>query len=82
MQLVNLIEGGQQKQMSKRQGQFVTLDDLIDDIGVDAARFFLLMRSHDTTLDLDLQLARRGIEGREKFIFREHGGAGEGVEEG
>jgi arginyl-tRNA synthetase len=58
MQLVNLIEGGQQRQMSKRQGQFVTLDDLIEDIGVDAARFFLLMRSHDTTLDLDLQLAR------------------------
>jgi arginyl-tRNA synthetase len=58
MQLVNLVEGGKQVQMSKRQGEFVTLDDLIDDIGVDAARFFLLMRSHDTTLDLDLQLAR------------------------
>jgi arginyl-tRNA synthetase len=58
MQLVNLTEGGQQKQMSKRQGQFVTLDDLVDDIGVDAARFFLLQRSHDTTLDLDLTLAR------------------------
>jgi arginyl-tRNA synthetase len=58
MQLVNLLEGGRQKQMSKRQGQFVTLDDLIDDIGVDAARFFLLQRSHDTTLDLDLTLAR------------------------
>ena len=58
MQLVNLTEGGEQKQMSKRQGQFVTLDELIDDIGVDAARFFLLQRSHDTTLDLDLSLAR------------------------
>jgi arginyl-tRNA synthetase len=58
MQLVNLTEGGRQKQMSKRQGQFVTLDELVDDIGVDAARFFLLMRSHDTTLDLDLTLAR------------------------
>jgi arginyl-tRNA synthetase len=58
MQLVNLTEGGRQQRMSKRQGQFVTLDDLIDDIGVDAARFFLLMRSHDTTLDLDLTLAR------------------------
>src|SRR4029079_73507 len=40
MQLVNLVEGGKQVQMSKRQGEFVTLDDLIDDIGVDAARFF------------------------------------------
>ena len=59
MQLVNLLEGGQRAQMSKRQGEFVTLDDLIDDIGVDATRWFLLQRSHDTTLDLDLDLARR-----------------------
>jgi arginyl-tRNA synthetase len=58
MQLVNLMEGGQRVQMSKRAGEFVTLDELIDDIGVDAARFFLLSRSHDTTLDLDLALAR------------------------
>jgi len=58
MQLVNLMEGGQRARMSKRQGEFVTLDDLIDDIGVDAARFFLLQRSHDTTIDLDLELAR------------------------
>ena len=58
MQLVNLLEGGQRAQMSKRQGEFVTLDDLIDDIGVDATRWFLLQRSHDTALDLDLELAR------------------------
>ncbi|MDQ4071875.1 MAG: arginine--tRNA ligase, partial [Actinomycetota bacterium] len=58
MQLVNLTEGGRRVQMSKREGEFVTLDDLIDDIGVDAARWFLLQRSHDTTLDLDLELAR------------------------
>ncbi len=58
MQLVNLVERGQRVQMSKRKGEFVTLDELIDDIGVDAARFFLLQRSHDTTLDLDLSLAR------------------------
>jgi arginyl-tRNA synthetase len=59
MQLVNLTEGGTRVQMSKREGEFVTLDDLFDDIGVDAARWFLLQRSHDTTLDLDLELARR-----------------------
>jgi arginyl-tRNA synthetase len=59
MQLVNLMEGGRRAQMSKRQGEFVTLDDLLDDIGVDAARWFLLQRNHDTTLDLDLELARR-----------------------
>jgi arginyl-tRNA synthetase len=55
---LNLMEGGQRARMSKRQGEFVTTDDLLDDIGVDAARFFLLQRSHDTTIDLDLALAR------------------------
>ena len=59
MQLVNLLEGGQRAQMSKRQGEFVTLEELIDDIGVDATRWYLLQRSHDTTIDVDLELARR-----------------------
>jgi arginyl-tRNA synthetase len=59
MQLVHVIEGGERAQMSKRRGEFVTLDELIDDIGTDAARFFMLQRSHDTTVDLDLELARR-----------------------
>ncbi len=45
--------------MSKRRGEFVTLDDLLDEIGVDATRFFMLQRSHDRTLDLDLELARQ-----------------------
>jgi arginyl-tRNA synthetase len=58
MQLVNLLEDGQLFKSSKRSGSFVGLDELIDDIGVDAARFFMLQRSHDTTLDLDLKLAR------------------------
>jgi arginyl-tRNA synthetase len=58
MQLVNIVEGGQRARMSKRKGEFVTLDELLDDIGVDAARFFLLQRSHDTAFDLDLELAR------------------------
>jgi arginyl-tRNA synthetase len=59
MQFVNLLERGVRVPMSKREGEFVTLDDLMDDIGVDATRFFLLQRSHDTTVDLDLALARR-----------------------
>jgi len=59
IQLVQIIERGQRTQMSKRRGDFVTLDDLIADIGVDAARFFMLQRSHDTAVDLDLDLARR-----------------------
>lgn len=58
MQLVNVVEGGERAQMSKRKGEFVTLADLIADIGADATRFFMLQRSHDTTLDLDLDLAR------------------------
>jgi arginyl-tRNA synthetase len=62
MQLVNLMEGGRRAQMSKREGTIVPLDELIDDIGVDAARYFLLQRSHDTTIDLDLELARRHSE--------------------
>jgi arginyl-tRNA synthetase len=58
MQLVNVVEGGQRARMSKRKGDFVTLDELIDDIGPDAARWYLVQRSHDTALDLDLDLAR------------------------
>ena len=58
MQLVSLTESGEAKRMSKRAGTIVLLDDLIDDIGVDAARFFLVERSHDTAFDLDLDLAR------------------------
>jgi arginyl-tRNA synthetase len=59
MQLVHVVEGGERAQMSKRSGDFVTLDELIDDIGADAARFFMVQRSHDTTVDLDLDLARK-----------------------
>jgi arginyl-tRNA synthetase len=58
MQLVHLVRRGARAQMSKRAGEFVTLDDLVQEIGVDAARWFLLSRSHDTTIDLDLDLAR------------------------
>jgi arginyl-tRNA synthetase len=58
MQLVHLVSSGARAQMSKRSGEFVSLDDLVADIGVDAARWYLLARSHDTTVDLDLDLAR------------------------
>jgi arginyl-tRNA synthetase len=58
MQLVHLVRSGERAQMSKRAGEFVTLDDLLSEIGVDAARWYLLARSHDTTVDLDLDLAR------------------------
>ncbi|HEU5105864.1 MAG TPA: arginine--tRNA ligase [Solirubrobacterales bacterium] len=58
MSLVHVVEGGERAQMSKRTGEFITLDDLLDDIGVDASRWFMLWRSHETTVDLDLELAR------------------------
>ena len=58
MRLVHIVEGGERAQMSKRSGDFVSLDELLDDIGVDAARWFMLWRSHETTVDLDLELAR------------------------
>ena len=59
IQFVHLVEGSERAAMSKRRGDFVTLDDLLDEIGVDATRFFMLQRSHDRTLDLDLELARQ-----------------------
>ena len=58
-QFVNLKEGGEAKRMSKRKGDIVTVDDLVDAIGVDAARFLLVGRSHDVALDIDLDLAVR-----------------------
>ena len=59
MQLVNVVEGGEKAQMSKRKGEFVALESLVEDIGSDATRFFMLQRSNDTTVDLDLDLARQ-----------------------
>ena len=59
MRLVHIVENGERAEMSKRTGEFVSLDELLDDIGVDATRWFMLWRSHDTTVDLDLELARR-----------------------
>jgi arginyl-tRNA synthetase len=58
MQLVSLTEAGESVKMSKRHGAIVALDDLVDEIGVDAARWFLASRSPDTTLEIDLDLAR------------------------
>ncbi len=58
MQLVHLVENDARTKMSKRRGEFVTLDELLDEIGVDATRFFMLQSSHDRTLDLNLDLAR------------------------
>jgi arginyl-tRNA synthetase len=58
-QLVALFRSGEQARMSKRSGDLVTLDELLDEVGPDAARYTLLSRSSDTPLDFDIELAKR-----------------------
>ena len=58
-QLVSLYRAGEPVRMSKRTGEMVTLDEVIDEVGPDAARYFLVMRSSDTPLDFDLELAKK-----------------------
>jgi len=57
MQLVRLMRGGEVARMSKRTGKAITLDDLLDDIGINAARFFFNMRNAGSHFDFDLDLA-------------------------
>ncbi|EFC90199.1 arginyl-tRNA synthetase [Dethiosulfovibrio peptidovorans DSM 11002] len=59
IQFVNLLRDGEQVSMSTRSGQFVTLSDVIDEVGVDATRFYFVMRRSDSHLDFDLELAKR-----------------------
>ncbi|MBN2025709.1 MAG: arginine--tRNA ligase [Actinobacteria bacterium] len=56
-QLVNLKRGGEPVRMSKRTGEMVTFDELVEEVGRDAARYLFLTRSQDTALDFDIQLA-------------------------
>ena len=58
IQMVRLLSGGEVVRMSKRGGNFVTLGDLMDEVGVDPARWFFLERSSDTPMDFDLDLAQ------------------------
>jgi arginyl-tRNA synthetase len=57
-QLVQLVEGGSATKMSKRRGDVVFLDELLDAIGVDAARWYLVSRGHDQTIEIDVDLAK------------------------
>jgi arginyl-tRNA synthetase len=61
-QLVRLFEKGKEVRISKRTGTFVTLDELIDEVGLDVARFFFLMRSSGSHLNFDLDLAKEQSE--------------------
>ncbi len=58
-QLVSLVRNGQPVAMSTRSGDFVTLKDVLDEVGTDACRFFFLLRASDSQLDFDLELAKK-----------------------
>jgi arginyl-tRNA synthetase len=61
-QLVHLTEEGEARKVSKRRGDVVFLDQLLDEIGVDAARWFLVSRGHEQTIEIDVDLARERTE--------------------
>jgi arginyl-tRNA synthetase len=67
VQMVHLLRSGTKVEMSKRSGEFVTLREVIDEVGSDAAKFFFLMRDSTTHLDFDLQLAAR--QSRENPVY-------------
>ena len=70
MQLVKLFEGGKEKRMSKRTGTYIVLDELIEDVGLDVARFFFLTRNPDTHLNFDLDLAKQQSEKNPVFYIQ------------
>ncbi|MEB8132312.1 arginine--tRNA ligase [Mammaliicoccus sciuri] len=59
MQMVRLLQDGVEVKMSKRTGNAITLRDIMDEVGIDAARYFLTMRSPDTHFDFDMELAKK-----------------------
>jgi len=67
VQLVNLWRGGKQVSMSTRTGEFTSLREVMDEVGVDACRYFFMLRRQDSPLDFDLELAKR--EGTENPVY-------------
>ena len=67
MQLVNLLRGGKQASMSTRTGEFTSLQEVMDEVGVDACRYFFMLRRADSPLDFDLELAKE--EGTENPVY-------------
>jgi len=70
VQLVKVVKGGEEVKMSKRAGNFVTLRDLLDDVGTDAARYFFLMRRSDTPFSFDVDLARKQTDENPVFYVQ------------
>jgi len=69
-QFVTLLRHGEIVKMSTRKGDFITLDDLIDEVGPDVVRYFYLMRSANSHLNFDLDLARRQTEENPVFYLQ------------
>ncbi|MCI0708315.1 MAG: arginine--tRNA ligase [Ignavibacteriae bacterium] len=69
-QFVTLLKDGQQVKMSKRAANFVTLDELIDEVGSDAVRFFFIMRSISSHLEFDLNLAKEQSENNPVYYLQ------------
>lgn len=67
VQLVNLWRGGKQVSMSTRTGEFTSLQEVMDEVGVDACRYFFMLRRADSPLDFDLELAKN--EGTENPVY-------------
>jgi len=70
IQMVNLLRDGKPVQMSKRAGTIITLREIIDEVGVDATRFFFVMRRCDSTLDFDLELAKKATSENPVFYIQ------------
>lgn len=68
-QLVNLVINGEQTRMGKRKNM-ITLDDLIEEVGVDATRFWMCMRDIDNTLDFDIELAKKSTDENPVFYVQ------------
>jgi arginyl-tRNA synthetase len=70
VQLVKVLRDGDEVKMSKRSGEFVTLKDLVDEVGVDAARYFFLARKGASPLDFDVDLAKRQTDENPVFYVQ------------
>ena len=70
IQLVKVVRGGEEVKMSKRSGEFVTLRDLLDEVGTDATRYFFLMRRHDSPLPFDVDLAKKQTDENPVFYVQ------------
>ena len=67
VQFVSLLRGGEKVSMSTRSGEFETLSDVVNEVGVDAARYFFLMRGMNTHLNFDINIAK--TESDENPVF-------------